>query len=715
MGVPYNQTPKPFRGFSFLERRKMKKRLLVMALVLASAANMSFAEGEKKESNVLDNALKAVTFPISLLFENSTRLEPIIVTATRYKDPATKITSNITVINQEEISKSHSRYIPEILKSKAGIVVSDFLGNGKSSNVDMRGFGDSANQNVLVLIDGRRVNQIDLSGVDWTQLEVDSIDRIEIVRGSQTVMYGDNAVGGVINIITKNGSGKKPEIGYKQEFGSYRYTSYKGHIEGGSSFLDYYGSLSTSYNNGYRINNHLETVDYNGNLTIKPTDAARCKFSGAYHKDWYGLPSAVKPVDINRIGRRGSIAPDNRGKTEDFYFMATPEFENDFGFGEIYFSSDFLSRSRRSTSIYYSVWGDSENSYHIKTLGFTPKIAFTKEIHDFTNRIMLGFDYYQNRNEIDSGLLSSKDSLIIDKNTTGIYINDIVETPYRVNIDAGFRGEWAYYKFNQEAIVQGKNEKKPFEYAYQVGLNYKYNEKSSVYLKYDRAYRFPTTDQWYTQLYVDYFSGLIAGGLNLDLKPQVSHTYEVGIKESSFKYLDLHGAYYIMDVKNELYYNPITYANAVHHHTVHHGLELESTIFARDDFDIFGNYTFQKAFFVGENFAGNQIPMVPEHKFSLGFNYRLQDCFKLTYLCDYVGARRFANDLKNLQPYLKAYTVHNVKMTYQKYGFETFVALNNIFNEQYSEYGVLDTFTLSMPGYYPSPGRNFTAGFSYKF
>ena len=65
---------------------------------------------------------------------------------------------------------------------------------GKSASVDIRGFGETAPLNTLVLVDGRRVNEIDLSGVDWTQIPLDQIERIEIVRGAGSVLYGDNAL-----------------------------------------------------------------------------------------------------------------------------------------------------------------------------------------------------------------------------------------------------------------------------------------------------------------------------------------------------------------------------------------------------------------------------------------------------------------------------------------------------------------------------------------
>jgi iron complex outermembrane receptor protein len=127
------------------------------------------------------------------------------------------------------------------------------------------------------------------------------------------------------------------------------------------------------------------------------------------------------------------------------------------------------------------------------------------------------------------------------------------------------------------------------------------------------------------------------------------------------------------------------------------------------------NYSFQKAFFVGDTFAGNEVPLVPNHKLSAGVRYTFMDCLTFTYGMDFVGDRYFVNDLQNIQPKMKSYTVHQARVSYKKYGFELFFAVNNIFDTQYSEYGVLDTFTLSMPGYYPAPGRNYTCGLNFSF
>ena len=210
-------------------------------------------------------------------------------------------------------------------------------------------------------------------------------------------------------------------------------------------------------------------------------------------------------------------------------------------------------------------------------------------------------------------------------------------------------------------------------------------------------------------MYVDWWTGRIAGGLNTNLKPQTADNFEIGIKENSSKYLNVEANYYIMDTKNELYYDSVNNRNEVHHHTMHQGLEAKMRGNLFDCVLPFATYTYQKAYFIGEAFAGNTIPMVPKHKFSVGIKYVYKDCVAVIYEADFVGPKYFANDLQNSMPQMKQYAVHNIRFSYYKYGFEVFGAINNILDAEYSEYGALD-WSLTRPGYYPSPRLNASMG-----
>ena len=116
--------------------------------------------------------------------------------------------ASTTVITSTDIERNPGVTIQDLLSRQPGIQVRSLFGgvNGAASTVDLRGFGATASNNTLVLINGRRINDLDLAGVDLSTLPRESIDHIEITRGnSGAVLYGDGAVGGVINIVTKTG------------------------------------------------------------------------------------------------------------------------------------------------------------------------------------------------------------------------------------------------------------------------------------------------------------------------------------------------------------------------------------------------------------------------------------------------------------------------------------------------------------------------------
>ena len=154
--------------------------------------------------------------------------------------------------------------------------------------------------------------------------------------------------------------------------------------------------------------------------------------------------------------------------------------------------------------------------------------------------------------------------------------------------------------------------------------------------------------------------------------------------------------------------------NAVYDRTVHQGFELETHLYPVEKLDCYANYTYDKSYFVGSSFAGNDLPMVPRHKFTAGLNYTFMDCVNFQYMANFVGIRRFINDQQARAPRLKSYLTHDVKLSYHKYGLEAYGAINNIFNERYAEYGVSNS-AGTQQTYYPSPGTNYVIGVDYKF
>ena len=136
--------------------------------------------------------------------ETTIELEPIEVSSSRLKTTKEKYAGSITIINEDEIKKSGFKKVEDVLRDQLSIGVFKQGGVGGESSIRMRG---ADQKSVLVIIDGMRVNGNTTGAFDFRNLDTANIERIEILRGSQTVLWGADAVGGVINIITKKGQG----------------------------------------------------------------------------------------------------------------------------------------------------------------------------------------------------------------------------------------------------------------------------------------------------------------------------------------------------------------------------------------------------------------------------------------------------------------------------------------------------------------------------
>ena len=190
-------------------------------------------------------------------------LDPVIVTATRFSEPEVNVPANISVISRDDIRNTPATDLPSMLKSSAGVDVRALYGSlGIDSTVDIRGFGETAGSNALILLDGLRLNPIDLGSVNWSAIPLDSVQRIEVQRGAGTVLYGDKATGGVINIITdKSGT---PRAGGTIGFGSYDTQTVDANAAAGNEtgYFNIFGHYA--HTGGWRENSQAEQAALSG-------------------------------------------------------------------------------------------------------------------------------------------------------------------------------------------------------------------------------------------------------------------------------------------------------------------------------------------------------------------------------------------------------------------------------------------------------------------
>ncbi|MDP2943730.1 MAG: TonB-dependent receptor [Candidatus Omnitrophota bacterium] len=657
-------------------------------------------------------------------------LEKIVVTPYRYAEVLSKTTASITVITPDDIKNSNAQNTVDMLRSVPGVTVRDWYGNGVKASVDMAGFGEQAALNVLVLVDGRRVNDVDLSGVDWSQVPLEQVERIEVIRGgSAAVLYGDNASSGVINIITKKGSGK-PKVDLRTEYGSYDMNKQRLSLSGGvDSKLSYWFSAGREATHGYRNNSFYKARDFASKLAYDFSDTLSVHFDSGFHASSYGMPASINQAVIDQHSRRYARNGDDHANNKDYYFVVGTKSDiTDLGGFDI----DFSYR-RKDTDSYFLTSGLDTLKNKIETFGITSKYTLGNSILDHDNKLIAGVDFY--RSLYNSKTLYYSKTLPnlngelnqytnINKNSFGSYLQDEFSISKKLVLVTGYRYEFARYTFgyhDNDLHGWGKspdqdNKVKPEMKAFNSGLTYAYKDDSNVFLNIGKSFRFPEVDEF------TYTDANWQKQLNTDLKAQSSINYQLGLRHKLSDQIKGSLSIFRMNVKNELYYNAKDFLswgswvgkNANYDKTVHEGFECSIDVKPNNWMALFGNYTFTNAYFDGGQYSKNEIPLVPRHKASIGLKFILPRNITFNITGTYLGQRYFLNDQANAYSRLNGYMVADTNLSWNCKNLRITFGINNLFNKKYSEYAGV-TVDDGVKFYYPSPERNFSLKLEYKF
>jgi len=228
-------------------------------------------------------------------------LSEVVVTATRTATPRAHLTKGVTVITSEEIEERQIKTVEEALREVPAISVVRSGSPGSQASIFLR--GTNSNQ-TLVLIDGVRVQTSITGEFDFADLTTDNIERIEVVRGPQSSLYGSEALGGVINIITKRGEGK-PAHTLKVEGG--RHLTFREQLTsaGGFEFGDYSLTVSRLDSNGFLDHDDYTNTSISGNFGLNLGADARLSLFSRYVDSEKELPPVLgRSFDPNQVFSR---------------------------------------------------------------------------------------------------------------------------------------------------------------------------------------------------------------------------------------------------------------------------------------------------------------------------------------------------------------------------------------------------------------------------
>lgn len=637
-------------------------------------------------------------------------LGTVVVTAGRTEELIERTPASVSVIDAEDIAHSNAENVVDLLRHVQGVVVRDVLGNGKNAQVDLRGFGETGAFNTLVLVDGRRVNAMDLSGVDWTQIPIEQVERIEIVRGAGSVLYGDNAVGGVINIITKIPS-QKFFFDAGAAAGSYGKNKEQVSIGGGSDNLLLSLSAAHDFTGGYRDNGEFRSKDLAGKVIFDPFDRLSLTLRGSWHADDFGLPGTLTEAEV-REDPKATDRPYDEGESSDRYLQIG--FEVDLGkYGRLI--SDLAYRNREIDSEFRAF--TSVNETDTETRSITPRYIWEGDLAGFSDRLVAGIDLYRTEQDGESYFgapLSLSGLSDTQRNSYGFYLRNELYLQDNLILSLGARREKVKYDLHRVDYSSGlaplEESITDRESAYSAGLTYLYGDRSSVFARVNRSFRFPLTDE---VVVFDFFAGRI--DVNRDIKPQAGNHYELGLKHHFTSRIQAGVTLFRAEIDDEIFFNPATFANQNHPETLHQGVELGGRADLIDHATLFANYTYTRATFEAEPFKGQDIPAVPRHRANLGVRiYELLPGLSFSAEYDFVGDSYAVSDQANAFDKLDDYYTVNARVAYKWDCWQAFLGVNNITDQEYSEYAVIGGFPAGL-SFYPAPATTWLAGLRISF
>jgi vitamin B12 transporter len=231
-------------------------------------------------------------------------LEPVVVTGTRVETPAEQVGASVTIIEGEEFETRHYPTVDDALRNVPGVEIRRSGSFGKTTSVSIR--GASANQ-VQVLVDGVRVKSPTLGQADLADIAPDMIERIEVIRGPQSTIYGADAIGGVVHIITRRGSGP-PSVTASQEVGNYDTLRSRAGLSGSWRWFDYALGFYHLESNGLSINDGMNQNAASARFGLAlPWGNTRIGAAVRYNKtdtgvpvEFVGIPNPIVPtIDPN--------------------------------------------------------------------------------------------------------------------------------------------------------------------------------------------------------------------------------------------------------------------------------------------------------------------------------------------------------------------------------------------------------------------------------
>lgn len=619
------------------------------------------------------SGLVSLAFSVPAYTAETIEIDTVTIKANRFERKDTETTYTSEIHTEKQIAASGASTLYDYMAQQTSLNILSNIGNKATPGVNLRGYGnENGFQNVVITVDGQRLNNIDLTPQLLAGIPIGNIERIEISKGSGSVIYGDGATAGAIQIYTKAKTGATVSTSW----GNYGQKNHYATAGVSTQYIDVSANLAHDSHDGFSrkdITGHHDQFTSNSQhakLTIKPTDSLRFFTQGTSSRNdiHYVNPLTKQQFNQNPKTAKGTY-PHQSFDTNQWQLGTEWDITKNLQFRAAHYNEDKFSEFVSSTpSTADAIYKNNEIS-----------LRFQNEVIS----AIAGYQYFDGERKRWSDFFGVTSDKTTKKNEAFF-----VQAEYLTDnwtISAGARDESVRYRFkpviNPFGTLPAK-EKEDID-AWDIGANYRFNPELSVFANYNQAYQAPDIDRLFGFGFG--FSGFI--------EPARVRTFNAGINHTAPNNRLKISAFHA-DLKNEiyLYQDPLLFLfkNTNLDKSHKYGLEIQDYYQFNAQLSASLLYNYVRAKIDRENdgggsLNGSELPGAPKHSIVANLNWKFYDNASLNLNHTWRSRTYAYNDLFNNFDQKQAhYETTNLALHYQYKNLNFFAVVNNLFGRENS-------------------------------
>ncbi|NHZ36334.1 TonB-dependent receptor [Massilia rubra] len=654
-----------------------RRALSARPLALASALSLCFASGA---------ALAAQALP------------EVTITGARFASDPALAPIGATVISADDIRRAGAADVNQAIRKVGGVYGRQSLDGSPDFSLDLRGFGTNSSQNMVVTLDGVRMSESELSNATLSSIPIETVERIEIIRGGASVLYGEGATGGVIHIVTKRPQANGRRGMLRAEMGQFGQRDLRAALAQSWNGFALDASVGSARTDNYRDHNAFELDTFSGGAQwAYQGGRAGVRYDRARQES--DLPGALSARQFGDNPRQANT-PDDVGALDSDRLTAFAEQR----IGAVDLAAELSRRERTARSTYfYTLEGArvaSKATYESVQTQFSPRVRHLGQMGGMLNELVAGVDLVKWTRVTDSDY-SNADAT---QKSKALYLRDELTFggEHKARVAVGARRE----RFEKEA-TDTLAFAKPYDTrqtlnAWEVQGSVDVMPAVNLYAKAGRSYRVANVDE------NGYRSspGLLA--------PQTSRDLELGLVYGTAS-LGASARMFRHQLRNEIFYDPSVNggygANTNLDPTQRKGVEVDAHASIARDWRVSGNWQYVRARFTEGRNAGSEMVLVPKNVVSARLAWVPGNGHSADIGAQWAGKQRFGADFANTCGVrISSATTFDARYARQMGAWEFAVAGLNLADKRYTS----NAFGCNS-GIYPADGRQVKVSARYDF